>query len=927
LKQKLEENDYDVIGIVESWANATINDAELALKGYTMFRSDKKDSRGVGGGLLLYINEKWQSTDYMDLTEMQFEQSLWCTIRVKAGKLLVGLCYRSPSSNSENNENLLRLLETATQTGGFCNILIMGDFNYPTIDYQQDLVMAGPESAPARFLDTTQDLLLFQHVKKPTRVRQGNQPSKLDYVFTDDDNLIDDVIYNEPLGKSDHAVLEWDLTIETSEATSSQPKFNYFNGDYERITEKLTQVDWKVVFRNKSVDQMWTSFKHILSDLMSQYIPLRNEFKKRKGHWISRTTIKLMKHRSAAWKRYRQFQSAANYEEYRKIRNKVTEMVRTDGDEHRKRLLRGFKGNPKRFYGYMRGVQSVKDAVTGLKKPDGSVTSTDKESADELASCFQQMFTRDESNEQASQGNIVPVSPDAWQDSVIALDPEAVLKKLQKLNIDKSAGPDSMHPMLLKSCAVAVAEPLSIIFRSSFDSGLVPSDWKTADIAPIYKRKGSRADPNNYRPVSLTSVPCKIMESLIKDKLSEFINVKKILTKHQHGFMQQRSCLTNLLEAMERWTDAVDNGYGIDVLFLDYRKAFDSVSHRKLIEKLKNLGIQDKLLSWIEQFLTARTLKVGVRGSFSELIQVLSGVPQGSVLGPLLFLLFVNDLPDWIVSSLKMFADDTKLWREMRTESESSILQKDLNSLTDWSKRWLLKFNPSKCKLMHIGHRLRTEYYMEDDTGIKAKIEEVDIEKDLGIYIKNDLKVSTQCVKAAGKARSVMAMIRRNFRRLDKEDFLLIYKTYIRPHVEYCIQAWSPHLIKDIQCLEKVQRSATRLVSSLKKLTYEERLLRLGLTTLEKRRQRGDLIEAYKIMTGKEQIDSEQFFQISDTGHNLRGHSMKMAVKRCHTDTRKFFFSQRVVRHWNSLPQQVVDAVTVNSFKNRLDRHSQDMGV
>jgi len=274
-----------------------------------------------------------------------------------------------------------------------------------------------------------------------------------------------------------------------------------------------------------------------------------------------------------------------------------------------------------------------------------------------------------------------------------------------------------------------------------------------------------------------------------------------------------------------------------------------------------------------------------------------------------------------------MFADDTKLWREMSSESESSILQKDLDSLTDWSKRWLLKFNPSKCKLMHIGHKLKTEYYMEDDNGSKVKIEEVELEKDLGIYIRNDLKVSTQCVNAARKARSVIAMIKRYFRRLDNDDFLLIYKIYIRPHVEYCIQAWSPHLKKDIQCLEKVQRSATRLVPSLRKFTYEERLRRLGLTTLERRRQRGDLIEAYKIMTGKEQVDSDHFFQKSNTNYNLRGHSMKMTVKRCHTDIRKFFFSQRVVQHWNSLPQQIVDAASVNSFKNRLDKHGQDMGI
>jgi len=414
---------------------------------------------------------------------------------------------------------------------------------------------------------------------------------------------------------------------------------------------------------------------------------------------------------------------------------------------------------------------------------------------------------------------------------------------------------------------------------------------------------------------------------MIKDKLTDYIDKNDLLTKHQHGFMQQRSCLTNLLEALECWTEALDSGYGVDVLFLDYRKAFDSVPHMKLLEKLEQLGIRNNLLRWIGKFLTARTLRVGVRGTLSYWIDILSGVPQGSVLGPLLFLLFVNDLPDWIGSNLKMFADDTKLWRTQRTAMDSEILQKDLDSLLEWSIKWQLRLNPSKCKLMHVGNRVGADYFMVDESGYRIKIEEVKTEKDLGVCIRSDLKQSTQCIESARRARSVLGMVRRNFRRLDPEDLLLIYKTYVRPHMEYCVQAWSPYQIKDIQCLERVQRTATKLVPVLRKLPYEERLQRLGLTTLEKRRCRGDLIETFKIMTGKEKVSSQQFFKPSNTGHDCRGHSMKLAVTSCRIDIRKNFFSRRVVQHWNRLPQHVVDAPSVNSFKSQLDRHWQDMGT
>jgi len=199
-------------------------------------------------------------------------------------------------------------------------------------------------------------------------------------------------------------------------------------------------------------------------------------------------------------------------------------------------------------------------------------------------------------------------------------------------------------------------------------------------------------------------------------------------------------------------------------------------------------------------------------------------------------------------------------------------------------------------------------------------------EKDLGIFITDNLKPSVQCTKAAARARSVLGMVRRNFKRLDCEDFLVIYKTYIRPHLEYAIQSWSPYLQKDIQCLENVQRAATRLVIGFKKLFYEERLRAAGLTTLEVRRQRGDLIECYKLLTGKENIDPHRFFQLSDNIHGLRGHSLKLSLNRCRLDLRKNFFSQRVISAWNSLPQHVVDATSVNSFKNRLDAHWKTTG-
>ena len=266
-----------------------------------------------------------------------------------------------------------------------------------------------------------------------------------------------------------------------------------------------------------------------------------------------------------------------------------------------------------------------------------------------------------------------------------------------------------------------------------------------------------------------------------------------------------------------------------------------------------------------------------------------------------------------IDTKVKMFADDTKLYTNICNENDTDILQQDLVKLSDWSQKWCLSFNADKCKVMHIGpNNPKVQYSMNNKT-----LATTNSEKDLGVYTSDDMKPSLNCAKAAHKATTALGIIKRTFDYIDVKGFNKIYKGYIRPHLEYCIQAWRPYLRKDIDLLERVQRRATKIIPQLKHLDYKDRLQLLELPTLENRWNRGDLIETFKILKDLDNVDKESFFKLEQSGHNTRGHAIKLHKPRLNKSIlqRKHFYSQRVIDPWNQLQQAAIDSPNINTFK------------
>jgi len=491
---------------------------------------------------------------------------------------------------------------------------------------------------------------------------------------------------------------------------------------------------------------------------------------------------------------------------------------------------------------------------------------------------------------------------------------DQVEEKLKRLNPSKSAGPDKMHPQVLREL-----RQMAQLFQLSLKSEKLPSDWKVGNISPIHK-KGSRQIPGNYRPVSLTSVVGKVMEQLIRDVITDHLVTNELLTACQHGFIKGRSCITQLLATLDHWTEVMDRDGDVDAIYLDFSKCFDSVPHERLLLKIQKYGIQGKLWSWIADFLRGRKQQVSIEGCQSILSMVLSGIPQGSVLGPLLFIIFVNEMPELVHSSILMFADDTKVFTEIRNEEDATKLQEDLTALQEWSQIWQLRFNPDKCHVLHLGsNNQKYKYNMNKSTDEQTTLQETLLEKDLGVLIDPTLTFSSHCEAQVGKANRILGMIRRTYSYLDNNSLVKLYTSLVRPRLEYGYPAWSPLYKKDCILLENVQRRATKMVPKLKDLPYEDRLKVLNLPSLFYRRARGDIIEIYKHISGSYSIEAP-YIKLEVSPNENRGHKCKIQHPRTNRRVRKNFLLDRAANTWNRLPAKIVEAPSLNTLKNRLDK-------
>ncbi|MCG8035226.1 MAG: reverse transcriptase family protein, partial [Candidatus Thiodiazotropha taylori] len=544
-------------------------------------------------------------------------------------------------------------------------------------------------------------------------------------------------------------------------------------------------------------------------------------------------------------------------------------------------------------------------------KDKGRLFNSPKDKADILNKQYMSVFTQeDEDDIPSPDGDPVPDMPE------IDIQEEGIRKLLENINPKKAAGPDNVPARILKDCACELAPILTLIFRQSLSDGQVPEDWKKANVTAIYK-KGTRQDPANYRPVSLTSLSCKIMEHVIVSQTLKHLDKHEVLHDCQHGFRARRSCETQLITLVHELASSLDKGIQTDMIILDFSKAFDRVPHQRLLKKVHHYGIRGQTYCWIEQFLKGRTQKVLVEGQTSEVAPVVSGVPQGSVLGPLLFLLFINDLPEGLASQTRLFADDCILYRQIRSDTDQQLLQEDLHALAKWEQKWGMSFHPQKCSVLRVtrSRNPRTQDYVLKGVTLSTDSST----KYLGVDIQTDLGWRSHIDRVTKKANSMLGFIKRNLHSTSQETKTNAYISLVRSNLDYCSTVWNPHHKSLTSKLEMVQRRAARFVTSRYRNTSSvtDMLAELNWETLEIRRQKMQLVMLYKIIHHLVDINSSPYL-IPAKSLPRSSHNTRFLQHHASTDTYKFSFSPRSIPTWNALPASVAETHSLASFKSGL---------
>jgi len=513
----------------------------------------------------------------------------------------------------------------------------------------------------------------------------------------------------QPFSNSDHCQVEFSVFNDCAfdESDDNIKRYNWAKADYDAMSNYITGINWfELLSTNLTADSLWDAFSNVLQTAVDMFVPVKyvsSTANIKCKRWYPAALRQAIIRKRCLWRRHRENPDDSRATAaYRDAEQKCRYLLRQYEIKREQKVIDS--DNAGSFFRFVNGRLSCERGLGALNDDNGGIVTGDAERANLLNDYFTSMCTNDDGTAPVFD-RVVP--QDSNLESV-EFTPDNVYAAIRKLKLNGAGGPDGFPPRLFKMLAGSLAEPLSLMFTSFMSVGKVPQNWRHATVTPVYKG-GAASSVSNYRPISLTCVACKLMERVIVNKTLDFLRKHGVITKHQHGFLSGRSTTSNLLETLNDWTLAINDRKSVGVAYIDYKRAFDCVSCSKLLIKLHSYGISGQLLSWIESFLQNRTQETRVGSSLSDTTKLTSGVVQGSVIGPLLFVLFINDIAQLFNDGTsncvcKLYADDLKLYSVLECNADASVLQDKLNAVFDWSNKWQLGISYTKCNVMYVSN-------------------------------------------------------------------------------------------------------------------------------------------------------------------------------------------------------------------------------
>ena len=903
---------YDCIFVTESWLSTKISNGLVDPENkYTVLRKDRSSAKG--GGVCALIK------NCHSVAPVQFADK-YSQLEIVAFDILdmlsvvrVFVVYRPPNYSTDAHEYaglLTDCFKTYTVKNG--SNVVTGDFNLPNINWNS--LHCPDEHIHKLVFNFVISHGFAQIVNFPTR-----ELNTLDLVFTDDDCLITDVKSCPPLGLSDHSSVQLTLTVfsvdsvkstDTNDALHHHHRYLWRRGDYENMACYLASVDWySVICHYPSAECMWKSFVDLLWSAVRLFVPLDSRM-----HDVTKRINKPTKSRSlrkCAIRKLRLWNQIQKHphnlklrSDYRECVHKWRHILRCEQANKEQRIVDA--NNVGMFYRFVNNRITNRTCI-GAVMDNGEIITDNLDKANAFNSYF--------STAGISDNGVVPQCMNITLTSVIdsvTINESDVLSSIGRLKNTLSAGPDNLPPFLFKKLKHCLSKPLAILFTQLVSVGHVPSDWLKAVIVPVFK-KGVAGKLCNYRPISLTCVPSKILERVLVQAIYAHLCNNSILHPSQHGFCKRRSTTTNLLDCFNDWTMTILSKEQHVVVYVDFSKAFDVVSHPKLFARLHSYGIRDTLLNWLVKFFTGRSHCTKIGTAMSDFAVLLSGVVQGSGIGPLMFLTYINELVFILEKhniKVKLFADDVKMYIKIVNDVDMQQLQLAINALTNWAHEWQLGISVDKCCVLNIGTEVIAPcLYLNN-----CKLSVLSQTRDLGITVCNSLSPTAHVMDIVSKAHRRAALILRAFTSQNIELLMRAYVVYVRPLLEHNTVIWSPYTVNDIEAIEQVQRRFTKRLRGYGNYSYPERLRHLKLHSLEVRRLVIDLVWCYKIVFNVVDNCMEEFFSFSNCT-STRGHSYKLYKRQFSTSTRAHFFSERVINIWNALPADVIDFSSVKKFR------------